>query len=611
MAEDKVAKLKEAIESRIDQETERGILQRMNEAKKFTEKWHDNIKRWRRLYNFDHYDGAAEPQEERYSDPTYTNTVDLAVGMFQANKMNWKAIGWTPSAREEKNSSQIEKFLTGVLEVNSDRNEYDIEYETNLHFARDGGAALYAVWDPDLDKMDSERMEIPDAEVGAKKAKVYHKVPVRVEVIDPLELDVLPGGLNRWVCVVRSREMSIYEVETEYDVKIPEENGQVRNYNDRVDTKGTFKEYWDEVEEGGKFIIRMALYFNEFVVEPLKTMKGYKSIPFAISFYKPTSRLDSGQWNSIIQPLEESVKFLEKAINRKQRMVTLYSMLPIFSKTVGGKAIQVDKSFPAQILPLKREEDVGFLQFPGDPPDIQRHIEYFLSRAQQSGFADFMYGEGGSDTSGYALSQMGDQNRIRLAQPVVHLERLWTWWARKVIELTSHFAKDCWLEVYGKLKDVDFAQMVDSNKLSGYYVRCEINPVFPNEEVRKHAMATQIAGKISGRTLMERYLNIQQPDDERKRMITEAAQMHPTMMEYLIVNELTELANGGDKAAALTLKKLEADATTKIPEGKEPNKPEQPLGTGASDGGATPTNDPGMTEGAVVPTMSGVLSNAK
>jgi hypothetical protein len=98
-------------------------------AEQHVREWHKNIIRWRGWYDFNHYKKKPLPYEERYPDPTPTNVVDLAVGIMQANGIEWEAKGWSPTIQEQKDSSTIEKFLSGLIYVNNEREQYLIPYE--------------------------------------------------------------------------------------------------------------------------------------------------------------------------------------------------------------------------------------------------------------------------------------------------------------------------------------------------------------------------------------------------------------------------------------------------------------------------------------------------
>src|SRR4030042_6603306 len=91
------------------------------EAEKFSNPWHENIRRWRKLYEFDHYTGRAKAGEERLPDPTAPNVTDLAVGIIIANGLEFRALGFSPSHGEREETSRIEKFLVGLVDGDSER----------------------------------------------------------------------------------------------------------------------------------------------------------------------------------------------------------------------------------------------------------------------------------------------------------------------------------------------------------------------------------------------------------------------------------------------------------------------------------------------------------
>jgi hypothetical protein len=201
-----------------------------------------------------------------------------------------------------------------------------------------------------------------------------------------------------------------------------------------------------------------------------------------------------------------------------------------------------------------------------------------------------MFGSGASQVAGYALSQLGDQNRIRMEQPITHLELLLTHWAKKSLALLSEFAQGAQICVYGQHKGKDYLEYVEVDDLDKYAVRAEIIPEYPNEETRKVAMATQAKGTLSDYTILERFFGIEQPDDEEDRKLIEAVSRHPVMTQYLIMKELTEQAENGDEAAAQTLQQMQAGMIPGAQPGrpKEASNPEQLTGLQSPTGQPTP-----------------------
>jgi hypothetical protein len=582
------------------------VIQRINRAKRHVDGWKENIKRWRRLYDMNHYTTKPKAGEIQYSDPTYTNTVDLAVGIMLANRLRWHAFGFTPSKEEQLETSQIEKLLDGTLMVNNEREEANQLYQLYLHFTRDGGAAIYSVFDPDIADEGHFLREKPDPEVGAKPVHAFKEIPLRVQVIDPEAIFALPGGPKRWLMIGRSEQRSVLDIETIYGVRI-EKFGYMSD-EQKSSTFGEFIDAWDfvtkekpiknkegqevyndvlgKIETAPKLCVRNTVLFEGQALFGPREMEGYKDLPYTIQFFKPTSK-EPGDWHSILSPLESSVALLERTFNRRAHQIDVFTGLPIVSKTQPGRAVKIDPGLynHVQITP---DESIEFPAWQGNPPDINFHIEFLRSRIQQSGFSDVMFGAGASQVAGYALSQLGDQNRIRMEQPITHLELLLTHWAKKSLNLLSEFAQGAQICVYGQHRGKDYLEYVEVDDLNKYAVRAEIIPEYPNEETRKTAMATQVKGTLSDYTIMERYLGIEQPDDEQERIIIETVARHPVTVQYSIMKELKEQADAGDEIAAMTLQQMQAGM---IP-GAQPGRPKEARNMEQLTGTQSPTGQP-------------------
>ena len=252
-----------------------------------------------------------------------------------------------------------------------------------------------------------------------------------------------------------------------------------------------------------------------------------------------------------------------------------------------------------KLITLQPDESLEFPTWPRNAPDVEQHIGFLRARLQQAGFTDVMFGEGASQISGYALSQLGDQNQIRLAQPVQHLEMMWATWARKVLRLTSFFTDGrASVRVYGNMKGQDFIQNLSVKDLENYMVRATIKPEFPNEQVRNHAMANQVRGSLSERTIMERYLDIDQPDDEIKRRYEDMVNNHPALVQAEVMERLIERAQSEDPristAAQMALQQMQA---------------QQGVGQGGAGGGGAPGPDNALglqsADGSAPPQASG------
>ena len=578
------------------------ILARIKRAVTASTDWHDQIIMRRNLYNNDHYSTEPQPGETRYIDPTYSNTVDLSVGILLGNEMKWHAVNWKPDVSAQQAGDRIEKFLNGIIEINNFREEYSIPYEVYLNFTRDGAGVLYSPWDTNLANRGLEEMAEADeqSENSLKKSLVYNEPPILVQVIDPLKINVLTGGPKRWGVVACFDKMSAYDVEITYNISL--EGFEGSSDEDKQTHIGNLVDYWElstvsktktvpGVAKALKYneqVVRHTVLYEEEFIKPVKVAEGYKDLPYTIGFFKPIDRDKSKQWGqSIIDPLIPSVELLEKSVNRRQHQIDVYTSLPLMAKTRGGKKLVFDPGMAMNVVNLDTDDEVSFPLWQGNAPDVQNQIDLVRGRVQQSGFSEIMFGSGNAANSGYALSQLGDQNRIRLEQPVTHLEMLWSSWAKKVLDLTEHFAQDRRVRVYGRSRGQDFMELVPGKGLSQFLVKCEIKPEFPNEKVRNHAMATQVKGILDDITIMENYLGVEQPSDVQVRKVAQQAMNNPMMLQYAMIKQFRTLAET-DPDAKLTLQLLENQLLQAQQGGQTGSNPTQPLGTASANGMPTP-----------------------
>lgn len=569
------------------------------QAKRLSNPWHSQIKKRRKLYDMDHYTQAARQGEERYNDPTYTNIVDLAVGIILANDLTFRVYGWTPSSQEQKDSDKVEKLLAGLLQANSERSETYLPYDVLLNFVRDGMAVAYTVWDDEIAGRAKVSVTVPDPNPDSPRTQQldgFSEPPLRIQAIDPLKIYLIPGGPNRWLYVIRAERKTVLDIELTYGVTVKRYAHETRQRKEAIEAD--LLDFW-RMAEGvdGQRVIQHAITFEGEVIQELAVEDGYDDLPFTVGFFKPVDRETPKKWShSIIDPLESTVEFLEKAFNRRQFQITRYSALPLTVYVQPGRDVEVDPAL-GSVIKMAPDEKVGFPEWAGNPPDVDRQMEFLRARSQQSGFSDVMFGSS-SQMSGYGISQLGDQNRIRLEQPVQHLQLFWQRVAKKALHICEHFSAGRVMRVYGQMRGREFYDQVLTEGLSDYQVQVIVKPEFPNDRVRNHALASQVRGFLSEDTIMQRYLDIEQPGDEREKRLIEQMENHPLMIQRSIVRQLRLAAEGGDMDAAIVLEQMMAQGQ---PGGSQqqpnPPNPEQPLGTASPTGQPTPQEQGGVPYG--------------
>jgi len=553
------------------------LLAEYARAKRETEDFHKNIIRWRNWYNFEHYKRDPLPGEERYTDPTPTNVVDTAVGIMLSRGVRWVASGFEPYATETEVASKIEKYIAGTVEANNIREEMDVLAMVATYFIRDGMGVIYSPFDPILaDDLATQVMVPAPGGDDVMIIEGFMETPLRVQAIDPLNIALLPGGPQRWGSIFRTERMTVYDVENLYGVQL--NNWKHLTDQQKMTQYGQLIDIWRWVRkpkmEAGQlpldgfegempvslreeWVVQHAVIFEKEWIYELEDT-DYPDIPYTIGFFKPVDPAKTKNWShSIISPLEDSTAFVEKSINRRQRQITMLTGLPLIARLMQGRTIAVDASI-ANVVTIHPDENLEFPRWPGNPPDVEQQLQFFQRRQSQAGFSEPDLTGGAA--SGYALSQVADANKIKLQQPIRQFEFLLTNWARKLLRLTARMAAGKAIHVYGSLRGQSFTDQIIAQDFATYLVRAKLEPEYPGEEVRKSALATQATGKMSLETIMQRYYNIQQPDDEIKRMIREQAKMHPLVIEYGIRKYLMELADEGDEAAIMTLMAMEQQA---------------------------------------------------
>jgi Mg2+ and Co2+ transporter CorA len=113
---------------------------------------------------------------------------------------------------------------------------------------------------------------------------------------------------------------------------------------------------------------------------------------------------------------------------------------------------------------------------------------------------------------------------------------------------------------------------------------------------------------------MERYLGIEQPDDEEERKMIEAVSRHPLTIQYSIMKELSSRAENGDQIAAQVLQQMQQQQMGANQPGRptEPNNPEQLTGLQSPTGQPTPQalgQQPGQSPADQMDAMAGAAPN--
>jgi hypothetical protein len=579
---------------------------------------HDRIDKYRKLYGFDHYKKKAKATESRVSWPDYTNAVDLAVSILSANAIDFKAYGFTPGSEEGKRSSMIEKVLNATLHMSSIRDEININHIHILQLARDGASVIRTVWDDEYHDMFLEEFPEPetDEDDGEEIVGMFKDLPLRAQVLDARNMYVITGGKKRWLSCFYADDRTIADVEEDMGIEIPA--FAKRSKQEKETEKHEFIDYWEYVsgfelvenesgepvpvmdpetgelsmdEETGDIIwerrpvilVQNAVIYEDYLLKPLEIAEGYEDIPYTLFFWKPIGQKNPEDWGeSLLHAMQHIVPHIERRFNRQSRLIDLYASMPLVSRTEGARKVKLDPGV-GRVAQLSLEEDLGFPSWPGTPPDVESQLNLLQAKSQESSFPAAMYGEGVKNMAGYAISQLIDSGQIRLVTPGQQLEQGWAVWAHKTLNLIKNFAENAYIHVYGEMRGKFFYDKVVGRKCEGFRVDVTIKPKYPGMDTREIAHATQAKPFLSNWSILQRYLNVPQPDDEERRRNIQNVKEMPAFQELIMMGYLKELAEEGDKVAGALFERYMLQGMP-----GEPGRPTEPTKPDAMVGGSTP-----------------------
>lgn len=498
----------------------------------------NNIDDMRNLYYMRRPDVRLKPGERLIVSNKATNIVDLAVGIMSSQDMSirvYRGVG-DNTAEDEERCSKIERFLRGCVYMNNMRQNIDLENIVLTYQIRDGMACLYVIWDDSIEG----------------------DLPIYIHAIDPKEIYYEHGGpMGGLRHVVRYCTRTIADIEDEWGVELePTADRKLREVE--------YIDYWGWRREDDELLVENAVIADGKWVKEPRVVEGYVDLPFVLIFGRSTGDLSpSYESLSMLYPVRNQIYDMESLMRHQRRLADLYTSLPPIVRLQAGRNIPPIDPVVGKVITLYEGEEFFFPTWPGTPPDVERALSITQMEIQEGSFPHVAYGMGPTQLSGYALSLLNDSGRIRLIQFKRNAERGWTAAFMRIMKLCATFAPNQELAVNGRLAGKPFTITLRGKEMAPYMVDVEIRPSYPQDEQRRMVMAAQAKaqGLLSLRTIQERFLDVEYPDEEEQRILVEMAMRNPKLMENRINEALrTYLGHGMEE------------------EGEGEAKPQQPTG---------------------------------
>lgn len=510
--------------------------------------WHRYIQENRRQYALRHH---ANPKNYDVTLSKPHNIVTFAKAVLSASQLRMRAIGFSDSVDAMERASLFEKFALGLWHVNRVR---QAGRDPRLWFLQrmltDGCGAAYVFLDPD---------HRPDT----WRRPMWPECPVTIEVADARTLYIKPSlhPLRTYEHIFAVSKVTLADlIHTYPDADWTPHTQGLRGPRDYYTT--LIKLYHYTGYDADANVIQ-TIFTDEVVLsdEVLWPSSVYPGLPWVIrSCYEGDVTVAEGEdepctlglkerFQSILHPVNDSVKTVEMILSGDMRAHDMYANMPPVVTTADGRAVTVDGAW-GNVINLKNGESIGWPQWPGNPPDSTRLATLHLNDIQEASFSAAAMGYAGSSASGYHVALTTESSRMRLQLPGDN-------WATGVAE-TANLSKHLltWyypytaIQMYGEEPNGQGAMYAfQPSSAKGLVMTAAIELKLPGDDVRRTSIGTQWKGMgIPDLQIYEDVLGFDQPDEVWRRKQWEKAQTHPVME---LLNMIDAMNERGDPRVAI------------------------------------------------------------
>ncbi|MFX1300895.1 MAG: hypothetical protein ACFFDE_08120 [Promethearchaeota archaeon] len=537
-------------------------------------RWYDLIDYRRERYNLEHYPEQKDPMRTK---PAYEEHITLASEMRLVNKAQdlltagKLRISAKPEEETEpglEQADRLESWLEGVLYENKLRQGSDPVRLAIHDMLVTGFGCLSAVWDTRLDP----RLKKGQGEEGEETWKYdegakLRELPIIVLRKDPRKMLPHPGATpGGWLWIMYVEDLPVSDVEAEWGVTLKDAKakGEWERFKDTVKVYDVWTWEQNPDPESGQhdLVVCNTVIAGEEIVKEPSVMENYTRLPFVIfSNREAPSEKFEHRFQPITAPIERAVTELESAWSAIARQIKITSNLPWVWRGEGTPP-EIELGYdPDNVLYLRKDDDFGFPQSPGNPPDAFRAAEMFQIEVDAGSLGAPLSAEAGASTSGYALALRGQAGTLSLNSPSEALSLGMTQVLQLICDLAAGFAPDHDMRVRAWHENQRRVFALKGSELKGWLIDVEVSAKFPEDTERKMAQGITMSQMppeqrpLDDRTILEKLMGFENATEIMERKMVERFQANPMiqellMQEALIKRGLERLLQGGAGAPA-------------------------------------------------------------
>jgi len=589
---------------------------------------HRQMDKMSELYFLDHWveEGEKKEGEARITLPTHTNTVDMAHALLVNQRRRFHVVPNVKTVQEQKRTTEMEQWLRGVFHVNMVRSQCDAVGMAIWNALVKKVGWVRCRWDtalaeqapgpmlgeppmpiPSRELMPELQMgAIPPMPVGVAQ---YKELPIVIESVAPENVFVRQGGPRGCLYLFYAAKRTMEDVVAEFGLGVLPKDSRFRamTWDEMADEEVDFIEYWGWSPAGKLMTATMA--DNEFLLGfEEREAEGYDRIPY-VGFYcfRTPMKQPHLAFRGLLDASQDLVHTQEKLLSSMMHALKMFSTMPLLAVEGSGAPIVVDSTL-GNVVHLGPGQDVRFPQWPGSPPDIMRLLNITEDKIQESGFPAVAFGRGQSGTSGYAIGQYNEGARARLNLPRSNTELALTELSHLIIGLAENFAPDVAIPVWGRDRNKTYYTALTGRDMQGHVINVSIEENLPADQLRNATIGAQLktTGVMSNQTIAEKWLGVEDWDEEWEKMQQEQLMQHPLFKlitfdrllsvdrdpaAQLVRGEIAKLANQMAGGGA-PMPSPGAQAQAKVPGAPAPGM------------GAAPTPKPPMMPSNVIPPIA-------
>jgi len=500
--------------------------------------FHDKIKARRDRYFLNHYKKKPEPGEEQTILAHEMRLVDIARSLLTREQPSVHAYRENDTAPGQKESDEVEAWLRGVLYLQRRRQRVDPVSLFALGLLRDSVAVLQSYWDVGLDSRYNAQSQEFD------ETAELREMPVVIKNRDPLHIFPQEGStVGRWRWIIAAEQIPILDVEQEWGVVL--EGAKGKKYQQKLEQTVEVIDIWSrEIDpETGEQIIVNAVMTPKQILKEVTVMDKYRDLPFEIAFCIPTGE---EAWDrkgmAITAAMENSVKDLATLRNNTIRQVKLLAQIQPYWRGTGVPP-EFSKAFGEQIN-LREGDEIGWTQPPGMIKDVYAVDQMTEAEIEKGGMGAPLMGSVSKSQSGYALGIKGEAGTLKMIEPRNSMSLALMNTLQNVCSLAANFAPDQEMRVLGESKGERGVFSLTGSQCEGFFIEVDFSIAFPEDKARDRAMGMQLATSprpiLDMRTILESFFHEENVDEIKKRIMVEAAEQHPQVMQLMLMMALQE-----------------------------------------------------------------------